>query len=214
MTDNKDDDKNKDTQKQDDSDDSTKDDEFDDEDGLITDKKGNKYFPESYVKKLRVEAKDNRVKAKNFEKDAKELKKQKEASMTDIEKAEARATEAEEKARASEDKLKKLEVKNLVLSQASKFNFNDLDVVEMLVEKELSGIEDVDSKSVSKILEQISKEKTYLVGGSKPKSPQNFGERNRTGDDDKNVGSGGDHTEELAGELRKRFGHLGSGRNR
>ncbi|MHA1402009.1 MAG: hypothetical protein ACTSQE_16800 [Candidatus Heimdallarchaeaceae archaeon] len=151
-----------------------------------------KKFDYSYVRELREEAKkyrtDNAKLKAEFAKVQEELKKIENEKLSDSEKKEKKILELEKSLVDIQTEYKDKEIDNLILTVASGKNFADLEVVKLLTKKELDSEEDVDSKTVEKIVEKIAKDKPYLLKGkSSTPGSGNFSKRDMEGGKDPDV---------------------------
>ncbi len=146
-----------------------------------------KKFDYSYVKELREEAKKYRIdKAKlkaDKEKIQADLKKLEDAKLSDSEKDKKKIIELEKSLVDIQTEGKDKDIDNLILTVASGKNFADMEVVKLLAKKELDDEEDVDKKTVEKVIDKIAKEKPYLISEKEPGIPGggNFPKKNVEG---------------------------------
>jgi len=85
--------------------------------------------------------------------------------LSDSEKDKNKITELEKSLVDIQTEYKDKEIDNLILTIASGKNFADMEVVKLLAKNELASEEDVNKKTVEKVIEKIAKEKPYLVSG-------------------------------------------------
>ena len=152
-----------------------------------------KKFDYSYVRELREEAKKYRTdKAKlktEYAKKEAELKKLEDAKLSDTEKDKKKIIELEKNLVDIQTEYKDKEIDNLILTVASDKNFADMEVVKLLAKAELASEEDVDKKTVERVIEKIAKDKPYLVSGEKSatSSSGNFAKKDMKGEKDPDV---------------------------
>ena len=153
-----------------------------------------------YIKKLKAEAKSYRLgKAalkKEFEDTKAKLDALEAAKLTETEKDKNKIIDLEKKLVDIQTEYKYKEIDNLILTVASSKNFNDLEIVKMLVKKELESEEEVNNKVIEKIVDKIIKDKPYLISsGTVNPSFGNFGKKDMEGKKDIN---------EMFGEMIKK----------
>lgn len=127
-----------------------------------------KTFDETYVKELREEAKKYRLKLRETEEAKKKLEDEK---LTETEKEKKRLAELEEENNSYKSKLKQLELSSMIVKTASSKGFVDMELVELLAQKELASEDEVKQKDVEKVIEKIAKEKPYLISAGDNPAP-------------------------------------------
>jgi len=144
-------------------------------------------FDYSYVKELREEAKKYRTEKaglkKEYAKIQKQLKDIEDAKLTDSEKDKKAIADLEKKLADIQTEYKDKEIENLIVTTAAGKNFADIEVVKLLAQKELASEDDIDEKTVGKILDKIAKDKPYLIKSDKSAtaSSGNFGKTGMEG---------------------------------
>jgi len=127
-------------------------------------------FDADYVKKLREEAKKYRTDKAALKKEFEETKSKLEAleaeKLSDIEKKEKKIAELEKELESRETAMKNKEMEALIVEAISDKNIVDKEVAKLLIRAELETADDVDSKSVSKVVDKLIKEKPYLVAST------------------------------------------------
>jgi len=140
---------------------------------------------------VREEAKKHRTdKAKyrkDYEKVQAELKKLQDEKLSDSEKKDKKIVDLEKKIEDIQAKAEQKDIENLIVTTAAGKNFADIEVVKLLAQKELASEDDIDEKTVGKILDKIAKDKPYLIKSDKSAtaSSGNFG---KTGMEGKKTG--------------------------
>jgi len=148
-------------------------------------------FDYSYVKELREEAKKYRTEKaglkKEYTKIQKQLKDIEDAKLTETEKDKKKITELEKKLVDIQTEFKEKEIENLIVTLAAGKDFVDIEAVKIFAQKELASEDDIDEKTVGKILDKIAKDKPYLIKSDKSAtaSSGNFG---KTGMEGKKTG--------------------------
>jgi len=127
-----------------------------------------KTYDEKYVRELKKEAKDRRLKLRDVEA---ELKKLKDEKLSDSEKKDSRIKDLEKEVENLKEEGKNIKLDSSILGIASTKGFKYLDVVLLLAKKELASEEEIDEKTIEKIVDQIAKEKPELLSGSEIVTP-------------------------------------------
>ena len=127
-----------------------------------------KTYDEKFVRGLKKEAKDRRLKLRDVEA---ELKKLKDEKLSDSEKKDSRIKELEKQVDALTEEGKNIKLDSSILGIASTKGFKYLDVVLLLAKKELASEEEIDEKTIEKIVDQIAKEKPELLSGGEITTP-------------------------------------------
>ena len=129
-----------------------------------------KTYDAEYVKSLREEAKSYRKDKAALKKEFEETKSKLEAleaeKLSDIEKKEKKIAELEKELKSRETAMKNKEMEALIVEAISDKNIVDKEVAKLLIRAELETADDVDSKSVSKVVDKLIKEKPYLVAST------------------------------------------------
>lgn len=129
-----------------------------------------KTYDAEYVKSLREEAKSYRKDKAALKKEFEETKSKLEAleaeKLSDIEKKEKKIAELEKELESRETAMKNKEMEALIVEAISDKNIVDKEVAKLLIRAELETADDVDSKSVSKVVDKLIKEKPYLVAST------------------------------------------------
>jgi len=157
----------------------------DDDKDDIDDSDESKVNTADYIKKLKAEAKSYRVGKAALKKEYEDTKAKLDAleaeKLTDTEKKDKRIIELEKKLVDNEVNTNQAKTDNLILKSISDKNFVDVDVVSMLVNKELESEEEIDNKVIGKIVDKLIKDKPYLVSsGTVNPSDGNFGKQDTT----------------------------------
>jgi len=157
----------------------------DDKDADIDDSDESKINTADYIKKLKAEAKSYRVGKAALKKEYEDTKAKLDAleaeKLTDTEKKDKRIIELEKKLVDNEVNTNQAKTDNLILKAISGKNFVDVDVVSMLVNKELDSEEEIDEKVIVKIVDKLIKDKPYLISsGSVNPSDGNFKKQDST----------------------------------
>jgi len=130
----------------------------------------NKVFTADEIKKLQLEAKTYRKEKAALKKEFEETKSKLEAleaeKLSDIEKKEKKIAELEKELESRETAMKNKEMEALIVEAISDKNIVDKEVAKLLIRAELETADDVDSKSVSKVVDKLIKEKPYLVAST------------------------------------------------
>lgn len=134
---------------------------------------------EREVKELRAEAASHRTKAREFEDKLKAYDTEK---MTETEKLQKRAQEAEQKAADADNRVKQTNLRLEIERQARKLNIVDEDAAARLLDSDAIKFGD-DGKptNVEKLLQQLVKDKPYLVGTSGDGGSAGNPDRGRSG---------------------------------
>ena len=139
----------------------------DDDEKDIDDSDESKINTADYIKKLKAEAKSYRVGKAALKKEYEDTKAKLDAleaeKLTDTEKKDKRIIELEKKLVDNEVNTNQAKTDNLILKAISGKNFVDVDVVSMLVNKELESEEEVNDKVIAKIVDKLIKDKPYLI---------------------------------------------------
>jgi len=135
-------------------------------------------YDEKFVKELQTETIQRRKTIEGLEAKLKAIEDEK---LSDSEKKDKRIIELEKKLVDNEVNTNQAKTDNLILKSISGKNFVDVDVVSMLVNKELESEEEIDEKVIVKIVEKLIKDKPYLIssGGVNP-SDGNFKKQDST----------------------------------
>lgn len=148
-----------------------------------------KKFDYSDIHELREEAKGHRLgkaaeKKKRLAVEAK-LKELEDAKLSDSEKDKNKIIELERQLVDIQTEGKDKDIDNLILTVASGKNFADMEVVKLLAKAELASEEDVDKKTVEKVIDKIAKDKPYLISGKSATSGGgNFPKKGMEGEKD------------------------------
>jgi len=161
----------------------------DDDEKDIDDPDESKVNTADYIKKLKAEAKSYRVGKAALKKEYEDTKAKLDAleaeKLTDTEKKEKRIIELEKKLVDNEVNTNQAKTDNLILKSISGKNFVDIDVVSMLVSKELESEEEIDEKVIGKIVDKLIKDKPYLISsGTVNPSDGNFAKQNNEASQD------------------------------
>lgn len=135
---------------------------------------GAKTYDEKYVKELRAEAADNRRKLQAAEA---KLKEASDKDLSETERLTKAAKEADEKATAAELKSRTRLARAEVLAAAAKANIVDPDAAYKLISDQIEFDDEGEPKGVDKLIEQLAKDKPYLLkqdaqGGGGTANPQ------------------------------------------
>jgi hypothetical protein len=115
---------------------------------------------------------------KKLEKAEAELKKIQEEKLTESEKKDLHIKQLEEEIKGLKDKDKQKDIDVYISDSIAGKNFIDIPAVKLLVKAELSGEEEIDSKAVEKVVEDLIKNKPYLISSAAPNpSSGNFAKK-------------------------------------
>jgi alanyl-tRNA synthetase len=144
-------------------------------DGEGENKKGQ--YDEAFVKSLQTESILRKKKITELEKKLKTFEDEK---LTEAEKDKKKIKELEEERDRLKAEQKDKSTDNLILTVANGKNFADMEVVKMLVKKELEAEEEITKESVEKVVEKLAKDKPFLVSSSTNVNPSsgNFAKNN------------------------------------
>ena len=131
------------------------------------DKKTGQY-DEAFVKSLQTESILRKKKINDLEKKLKAFEDEK---LTEGEKKDKKIADLEKQYIDLQTEQKDKDIDNLILTVANGKNFNDIEVVMMVVKKELENEEEPDKKTIEKIVEKLIKDKPYLVSSGSPANP-------------------------------------------
>ena len=141
------------------------------EDGL-DEPEGNepKIYDADYVKKLKAEAKEYRQSKAALKKEYEEVKAKLDAleaeKLSDAEKKELKIKEYEAQLAELSKRAKEKEIDNLILKSVVGKNFVDIDTVSLLIKKELEAEEEINDKVVSKVVDNLIKNKPFLIAST------------------------------------------------
>lgn len=141
------------------------------EDGL-DEPEGNepKIYDADYVKKLKAEAKEYRQSKAALKKEYEEVKAKLDAleaeKLSDAEKKELKIKEYEAQLAELSKSAKEKEIDNLILKSVVGKNFVDIDTVSLLIKKELEAEEEINDKVVSKVVDNLIKNKPFLIAST------------------------------------------------
>ena len=141
------------------------------EDGL-DEPEGNepKIYDADYVKKLKAEAKEYRQSKAALKKEYEEVKAKLDAleaeKLSDAEKKELKIKEYEAQLAELSRSAKEKEIDNLILKSVVGKNFVDIDTVSLLIKKELEAEEEINDKVVSKVVDNLIKNKPFLIAST------------------------------------------------
>ena len=141
------------------------------EDGL-DEPEGNepKIYDADYVKKLKAEAKEYRQSKAALKKEYEEIKAKLDAleaeKLSDAEKKELKIKEYEAQLAELSKSAKEKEIDNLILKSVVGKNFVDIDTVSLLIKKELEAEEEINDKTVAKVVDNLIKSKPFLVAST------------------------------------------------
>lgn len=130
-----------------------------------------KTFDEAYVKQLRQEAAGYRKKAAEAEA---ELEKRKAAELSETDRARKEAADAQAKLQANEAKLKTARVKAAVGILAASLKIVDADAAHRLLDQAaIQFDDDGEPTNVKALLDQLVRDKPYLIEKGGPTTPPN-----------------------------------------
>lgn len=126
-----------------------------------------KKYDAEYVRKLKAEAKEYRQGKAALKKDYEDTKAKLDAleadKLTDTEKKDKRVKELETELLNIQGSVKAKETENLILKAISGKNFIKIDIVTLLIKKELESEEEINDKIIEKIVDKLIKENPFLV---------------------------------------------------
>lgn len=131
-----------------------------------------KTYDEAYVKQLRGEAAANRKKAAELEA---KLKERETADLSELEKAQREAKDATEKLTATETRARARLAKSEVVAAATKLKFHDPAAAYKLISDDVEFDDEGEPKNVAKLIEQLAKDKPWMVDAGVKTSPANPG---------------------------------------
>lgn len=123
---------------------------------------------------------------KKLEKAEADLKAIEDAKLTEAEKDKKRIKELEDENEGIKSSSKAKETDNLILRATVGKNFIDVDTASLLVKKELESEEEINEKTVGKVVDGIVKAKPFLISSDKitTPGPGNFSKNNMEGQKD------------------------------
>lgn len=129
-----------------------------------------KTYDAEYVKKLKAEAKEYRTSKAAVKKEFEEVKAKLEAleaeKLTETEKDKKKIAELEKALSDINGTIKAKDIDNLILKASIGKNFVDADTASLLIKKELEDAEEINEASVNKAIDNLIKNKPFLVGGT------------------------------------------------
>ncbi len=129
-----------------------------------------KIYDADYVKKLKAEAKEYRQGKAALKKEYEEVKAKLDAleaeKLSDAEKKELKIKEYEAQLAELSRSAKEKEIDNLILKSVVGKNFVDIDTVSLLIKKELEAEEEINDKVVSKVVDNLIKNKPFLIAST------------------------------------------------